>query len=344
MLKSKSPPKIRSPGPKPCKRAKRASSATKSKILRTPHRSSTTSHIQLLHDAPIQRETFAPEPIAQFTTWFKDVVSVQPTMPERMTVSTIKMDNGTLIPSSRPVLMKHIVKGDEMVSTYGIMSSNLDKHPTLSTPKFFPTTTDPAVFTTSTQTPFDADVTKELLAAGGFTFVSNYQSNKGQQAEEFPHVSLTFHWVEIERVVRIEGKMHKVPEPLSMHYHLERPRDSRVSALASRQSRPITNHQDLEYRYSQLDEVLKTQQYSRLLDPADEIVYSDVTKDAIIKPDGVSADEFVPKPTHWGGYVIIPHQVEFWQGRPSRFHERIVYSRSGDLEKGFTWQTEYLSP
>jgi len=141
----------------------------------------------------------------------------------------------------------------------------------------------------------------------GFVFFTNYESRKGQELATNPLASLLFHWVELERQVRIEGRVEKVAAEESDAYFVTRPVLSRVGAWASPQSRVIDNRQWLDDRFSEMAEKYK-----------DEI----------------------PRPSHWGGYRLLPDVIEFWQGRRSRLHDRILYRRKADG----AWKIERLAP
>lgn len=140
----------------------------------------------------------------------------------------------------------------------------------------------------------------------GFVFFTNYHSRKGKQIEQNPNVAVTFFWAELERQVRIEGTIEKLSEQASDDYFQSRPYTSRIGAWASEQSQVISSKNTLLARAAQF---------------------------AIKYPIQV------PRPTHWGGYLIRPTYLEFWQGRPSRLHDRICYQ----LEKG-KWVKERLAP
>jgi pyridoxamine 5'-phosphate oxidase len=144
------------------------------------------------------------------------------------------------------------------------------------------------------------------LTAEGFVFYTNYDSSKGKQLAENPKAALVFFWKELERQVRVEGIVEKVSEADSEAYFASRPAASKLGAWASTQSLPI---------------------------PGREILEQNVAKYK------AEFGESIPKPPHWGGYVVKPVRVEFWQGRSSRLHDRILYSR--DNEK---WNIQRLAP
>jgi len=143
----------------------------------------------------------------------------------------------------------------------------------------------------------------------GFVFYSNYESRKGRELGETQWAALTFHWVELERQVRIEGHVEKVPDGESDTYFKSRPLASRIGAHASPQSEPIGSREALMARVA-----AATARYG-------------------ILPDGP------PRPANWGGYLIVPERVEFWQGRRSRLHDRLVYMRQFG-----GWHIERLAP
>ncbi|MBT9318828.1 pyridoxamine 5'-phosphate oxidase [Actinobacillus pleuropneumoniae] len=140
----------------------------------------------------------------------------------------------------------------------------------------------------------------------GFVFFTNYQSRKGQAIEQNPYVALTFFWAELERSVRIEGRIEKISAEQSDNYFASRPYTSRVGAWASNQSQVLSSKSEL------------------------------VAKAALI---AAKHPLHVPRPPHWGGYIVLPERIEFWQGRPSRLHDRICYR----LVEG-AWHKERLSP
>lgn len=143
--------------------------------------------------------------------------------------------------------------------------------------------------------------------AHGFTWYTNYTSRKAQDLQHNPYAALTFHWVELERQVRIEGKVERVPAAESDAYFGIRPLKSRLGAHASHQSQSIASRALLE---KQFEDAVQT--------------YGD-------NP---------PRPPHWGGYRLTPDVIEFWQGRSSRLHDRVLYTRATDG----SWQRERLQP
>jgi pyridoxamine 5'-phosphate oxidase len=142
----------------------------------------------------------------------------------------------------------------------------------------------------------------------GFKFYTNYLSRKGTELVENPNACITFFWAELERQVRIEGLIEKVSSADSDAYFQSRPRASQIGAWTSNQSMVIANREILEEREKYLIEKF--------------------------------GDNPIPRPPHWGGYRLMPTYIEFWQGRPSRLHDRIAYSL---LENG-NWKIERLSP
>ncbi|MBM3178515.1 MAG: pyridoxamine 5'-phosphate oxidase [Bacteroidetes bacterium] len=146
------------------------------------------------------------------------------------------------------------------------------------------------------------------LEDGGFSFYTNYQSHKGKELENNAYCCLTFFWPELERQVRIEGQAERLDPKISDQYFSSRPRGSRIGAWASPQSSVIADRKILEERFSAIEKRFEG-------------------KDAI------------ERPKQWGGFMVVPHLIEFWQGRESRLHDRIEYHRE---ETG--WKIHRLAP
>ena len=140
-----------------------------------------------------------------------------------------------------------------------------------------------------------------------FVFFTNYQSQKGKELEQSPVCALTFFWPELERQVRIEGTVQRIDPKRSDEYFKSRPRGAQIGAWSSPQSTPIENRSILEERYKQMEDRFKNSE--------------------------------VPRPNQWGGYEVDPVSIEFWQGRPNRLHDRILYLRAGNA-----WEIRRLAP
>ena len=149
---------------------------------------------------------------------------------------------------------------------------------------------------------------KGLPDDAGFLFYTNYDSRKGHELVAQPLAALNFFWPGLERQVRVEGRVEKAPEAMSTEYFQSRPRSSQLGAWASPQSQVISSREELEARETAVAERFGTQ------DP-------------------------LPRPENWGGYILRPTRIEFWQGRPSRLHDRIVYELEGN-----TWKRSRLAP
>jgi pyridoxamine 5'-phosphate oxidase len=141
----------------------------------------------------------------------------------------------------------------------------------------------------------------------GLVWFTNYESRKGIDLAIHPHAALQFHWIALERQVRIEGCTERTSADESNRYFESRPLDSQIGAWASPQSQVVANREMLDLHHAQL-----------------------------AKRFGAA----VPRPPHWGGYRLVPQYFEFWQGRPSRLHDRISYTRLSDG----TWQLARLAP
>jgi pyridoxamine 5'-phosphate oxidase len=141
----------------------------------------------------------------------------------------------------------------------------------------------------------------------GFSFFTNYDSAKGRALAQRPHAALTFGWLALHRSVRVEGHVERLPAPESDAYFASRPRGAQLSAWASPQSTVIAQREELDRAM------------------------------AAVEARFAGAD--VPRPPHWGGFLVRPERVELWQGRPNRLHDRVRYVRDGD-----GWRIERLAP
>jgi pyridoxamine 5'-phosphate oxidase len=142
----------------------------------------------------------------------------------------------------------------------------------------------------------------------GFVFYTNYTSEKGKAIEENNHICLSFFWPALEQQIIIKGTVEKISEEESDAYFNSRPTGSKLGAWASPQSTVVASKEDLKIQLNSLEK----------------------------KYDGKE----IPRPEHWGGYIVKPISVEFWQGRPNRMHDRIRYS----LTKDFSWKLERMAP
>lgn len=172
---------------------------------------------------------------------------------------------------------------------------------------------EPNAMTLATATPEGKPTARIVLLKGfnkqGFVFYTNYASQKGQQLIANPYAALVFLWDKLERQIRIEGKVEKISAEESLEYFHSRPKASQLGAWTSAQSQVIPKREVLEQKLVSLQE-----QYS--------------------------GDTTIPLPGDWGGFRVIPNRIEFWQGRPSRLHDRLVY----DLQTDGSWSISRLSP
>jgi pyridoxamine 5'-phosphate oxidase len=170
---------------------------------------------------------------------------------------------------------------------------------------------EPNAMTLATATPDGIPSARVLLLKGfderGFVFFTNYESRKGQEIETNPNAAMVFYWPELERQVRVSGTVERVSREESEAYFETRPRESQLGAWASRQSSVIGGREELEAQF---------------------------------RTKAESFNGAIPTPPFWGGYRLIPQSIEFWQGRPSRLHDRLVYRSIADG----SWQIERLSP
>jgi pyridoxamine 5'-phosphate oxidase len=141
----------------------------------------------------------------------------------------------------------------------------------------------------------------------GFSFFTNYESAKGRALAQRPYAALTFGWLAVHRAVRVEGEVEKLPAAESDAYFASRPRGAQISAWASPQSTVIGGRDELDRAMAEVE----------------------------ARFDGVE----VPRPPHWGGFLVRPERVELWQGRLNRLHDRLRYVRDGD-----GWRIERLAP
>jgi pyridoxamine 5'-phosphate oxidase len=202
-------------------------------------------------------------------------------------------------------------------SRYGLSETDVDPNPFKQFATWLQQAVDaqllePNAMTLATATPDGQPSARMVLLKDfderGFVFFTNYQSHKGKQLTDNPWAALVFWWVPLERQVRIEGKVEKIAPQESDAYFHSRPRESQLGAWVSDQSQIIANRDLLEQKLEEL-----TTQYT---------------------------DREIPRPPDWGGFRVVPTNIEFWQGRPSRLHDRLRYCLT---EEG-AWLIERLSP
>lgn len=165
----------------------------------------------------------------------------------------------------------------------------------------------------ATSTPDGAPSARMVLLKAvderGFVFFTNYESRKSFELEANPRAALLFHWATLERQVRVEGSVERIPHEESVAYFATRDRGSQIGAWASRQSRPLADRDELEAAYQEVESRFE--------------------------------GEEVPLPPFWGGYRVVPDVIEFWQGRASRLHDRVRFERTG---RGVAWRGSRLYP
>ena len=148
------------------------------------------------------------------------------------------------------------------------------------------------------------------ITSKGFVFYTNYQSRKGKEIVKNPWSAMTFFWQQLERQVRIEGKLVKISAKESDDYFRSRPRESQLGAWASDQSQTLRNRTELEDRFNALSKKYK--------------------------------GKIVTRPSYWGGYCLMPLEIEFWQGKSNRLHDRILFTRKKLSDK--KWKIVRLAP
>jgi pyridoxamine 5'-phosphate oxidase len=171
---------------------------------------------------------------------------------------------------------------------------------------------EPDAMTLATATPDGRPSARVVLLRGvddrGFVFFTNYDSRKGRELAANPWAALVLYWHELERQVRVEGQVRRVSVQESDHYFQSRPAGSRIGAWASPQSEVIKSRESLEIRCQELEKSFE--------------------------------DGTIPRPPNWGGFRLVPETIEFWQGRPSRLHDRLRYTRREQSK----WLVERLAP
>jgi|AntAceMinimDraft_1070359.scaffolds.fasta_scaffold11971_4 pyridoxamine 5'-phosphate oxidase len=174
---------------------------------------------------------------------------------------------------------------------------------------------EPNAFTVSTVSaenkPYSRVVLMKSYDENGIVFFTNYESSKAKQLAENPNVALNFLWLEMERQVRIEGVVERISKLESLNYFVSRPQGSQLGAWVSPQSSIISSRAILEEKWEQMKRKFK--------------------------------DGKIPLPDNWGGYRVKPNYFEFWQGRSSRLHDRVIY-RPNDHNETSSWEIKRLAP
>src|SRR5438045_7367131 len=199
----------------------------------------------------------------------------------------------------------------------GLRRSDLDPHPIKQFANWFTAAIEAGIHdvnamslatTTTDCRPSVRIVLVKEFDQDGFVFFTNYDSEKGKQLEANPYAALAFYWIELDRQIRVNGKVEKTTREESQTYFHSRPVGSQVSAWASRQSEVLDGRRVLDARMAEMTERF--------------------------------GDKPIPLPPHWGGYRVKPEVIEFWQGRPNRLHDRFRYTRQADPN----WMSERLAP
>ena len=213
--------------------------------------------------------------------------------------------------------MDHLARLRKEYTSAGLTESAADPHPIAQFRRWFDAALaadlhEPNAMTLATATPEGRPSARIVLLKGfderGFVFYTSYDGRKSEEIEANPRCALVFYWGELERQVRVEGRLCRIPEEGSDEYFGSRPRGSQLGAWASEQSRPVEGRSVLEERLRNLEAEYEGRE--------------------------------VPRPPFWGGYRVEPEVIEFWQGRENRLHDRLVYRRSDDGE----WERERLQP
>jgi pyridoxamine 5'-phosphate oxidase len=213
--------------------------------------------------------------------------------------------------------MDHLARLRKEYTNAGLTESAADPDPIAQFRRWFDTALgadlhEPNAMTLATATPEGRPSARIVLLKGfderGFVFYTSYEGRKSEEIEANPRCALVFYWGELERQVRVEGGVSRIPEEESDEYFGSRPRGSQLGAWASEQSRPVEGRAVLEERLRNLEAEYEGREVFR--------------------------------PPFWGGYRVEPETIEFWQGRENRLHDRLVYRRSDDGE----WERERLQP
>ena len=213
--------------------------------------------------------------------------------------------------------MDHLARLRKEYTSAGLTESAADPDPIAQFRRWFDTAMgadlhEPNAMTLATATPEGRPSARIVLLKGfderGFVFYTSYEGRKSEEIEANPRCALVFYWGELERQVRVEGGVSRIPEEESDEYFGSRPRGSQLGAWASEQSRPVEGRDALEERLRNLEAEYEGRE--------------------------------VLRPPFWGGYRVEPEVIEFWQGRENRLHDRLVYRRSDDGE----WERERLQP